>query len=69
MKPRIVFTPGWYVVWYWIDDTTFTNMKFMDYDDAVEFAKEHGYVEGETGPTDVMRRLQQQPAAPYLENT
>lgn len=38
---RITRTAGWYVVWYWDDDETFTNMKFMDYDDAVEFAKEH----------------------------
>lgn len=43
LHPGVEFTPGWYVVWYWIDDEHFTNQKFMDYDDAVQFAKEHGY--------------------------
>ena len=53
LHPGVEFTPGWYVVWYWLDADTFTNMKFMDYDDAVEFAKEHGYVtEHEPGNGD-----------------
>lgn len=33
-------TPNWYVVWYWVDDMHFTNMKFMDYEDALEFMEE-----------------------------
>ena len=36
---NIEFTASWYVVWYWIDDTHYTSMKFMDYEDAVAFAK------------------------------
>ena len=38
--PSIDITHGWYVVWYW-DDGCYVNKKFMDYEDAVEFAKEH----------------------------
>lgn len=45
---EIVVTPNWYVVWYWLDEQTYTNMKFMDYEDALEFAKEHGYDEHES---------------------
>lgn len=37
---EISYEPNWYVVWYWEDDTHFTNRKFMDYEDAVLFAKD-----------------------------
>jgi hypothetical protein len=35
-------TPNWWVVWYWLDETTFAHKRFMDYDydDAVAFCKE-----------------------------
>jgi hypothetical protein len=32
---------GWYVVWYWLDEYTFTHMKFYDYDDAIAFAEKY----------------------------
>lgn len=63
--PTIEMTPGWYVVWYWADPEHYTNKKFMDYEDALAFAKEHGYDEAKH-PTEAMRKLLLQPAAPYL---
>ena len=37
----IYVTAGWYVVWYWLNESTYTQRKFDDFEDAMEFAKEH----------------------------